>query len=215
MAKTSRAPSLKESVTVQLRYDIITGVLKPGTILRDLEIADRYQVSTSPVREALTQLTLEGLIDMPPNQPKQVSHIDHKSARDMVFVHRLLAIAAYEIGAPRVDAEGLKTMRQAMTEIRRPQTSKDPAAWMRAIRTFNDVVLRAADNRPLRALISTSYSSIERMVVLWRVHGYMRPERLEAILEALERKEPKKAIRSFREMIEQFQRDIESLATFL
>ena len=66
--------TLKESVADQLRRDIVSGALLPGTIIRDLELAQRYEASTSPVREAVTLLTAEGLIEMPPNRPKPVSY---------------------------------------------------------------------------------------------------------------------------------------------
>lgn len=215
MLRKSKTKTLKESVTDRLRQDIVSGLLAPGTIIRDLELAERYDASTSPVREALTLLTAEGLIEMPPNRPKQVAHIDRQSAREHVAVFRLLTLAAYEWGAPRVDAEGVRTMRAALDEIKRNINGGDSQAFISAERAFNDVILRASGNRVLRRQLIQLFSAIERVVVLWQMKGLVHPEMLEAIVQALEAGDPPAAVAHCRELMDQFQRDVDALGPLM
>lgn len=211
-AAVGTAETLKESVLERLRGDIVFGVLPPGTIVRDLELSRRYGASTSPVREALHQLVAEGLIDMPANRPKQVSHLSRKEALELVAVHRLLADAAYVWGAPRVDRSGVEEMRQALEQVEQCSSTGDMRGWSAATGRFNDVILRAADNRSLRRMVSMSFAAIERIVILWKMRGLMDPQALRGILAALEAGQPDEAVFVFRKLFEEFQRDIETLA---
>lgn len=215
MLKQIKTKTLKESVADKLRRDIVSGALPPGTILRDLELAERYDASTSPVREAVTLLTAEGLIDMPSNRPKQVAHIDRQSAREHVAVFRLLTIAAWEWGAPRVDAEGVREMREALEVIKRTVPGCDVRAFITAARAYEDVILRASGNRALRRLMIQLFSVIERVVVLWRMKGFAHPDVMEEVVRALEAGDSDTAVARCRDLMDQFQRDVDALATFL
>lgn len=215
MLRTIKTKTLKESVADKLRRDIVSGVLPPGMIIRDLELAERYAASTSPVREALTLLTTEGLIEMPPNRPKQVAHIDRQSASELVAVFRLLTIAAYEWGAPRVDAEGVREMREALEVIKRTARGDDIQAFIAAARAYEDVILRASGNRALRRQMIQLFSAIERVVVLWRMKGLANPEAMEDVVRALEAGNPTAAVARCRELMDQFQRDVDALAPLM
>lgn len=207
--------TLKESVTDKLRRDIVSGTLAPGTIIRDLELAERYDASTSPVREALTLLTTEGLIEMPPNRPKQVAQIDRQSASELVAVFRLLTLAAYEWGAPRVDAQGVREMREALEVIKRTAHGDDTQTFIAAARAYEDVILRASGNHALRRMMIQTFSAIERVVVLWRVKGMVNPDAMEEVVLALESANPGAAVARCRELMDQFQRDVEALSPLL
>lgn len=211
----SKTKTLKESVADKLRRDIVCGALPPGTIIRDLELAERYDASTSPVREALTLLTAEGLIEMPPNRPKQVAHIDRQSARELVAVFRLLTLSAYEWGAPRVDADGVREMREALEVIKRTASGGDNQAFITAARVYEDVILRASGNRALRRMMIQLFSQIERIVVLWHLKGMVHPELMEKVVHALETGNPDAAVDRCRELMDQFQRDVDALAPLL
>ena len=57
--KVTRAEELR----LQLADDIVRGVLAPGTPLDETDLAVRFNVSRTPVREALRQLTASGLVE--------------------------------------------------------------------------------------------------------------------------------------------------------
>ena len=68
-------PTRTAAVVRQLRNEIVTGELPPGTLIKDAELAARLGVSITPVREAIAQLSVEGLIDIAPNRTRHVTKV--------------------------------------------------------------------------------------------------------------------------------------------
>ena len=57
------APTRADWVDARLRSDILSGALPPGERLVVADLADRYGVSPTPLREALRRLAAEGLVE--------------------------------------------------------------------------------------------------------------------------------------------------------
>jgi DNA-binding GntR family transcriptional regulator len=81
-----QAPSVYELI----REDIISGRLNPNERLKVAELAERYQTSTNPVREALQQLRGEGFVVMEPNRGARVMPIDENFVRDIIEIEVLI-----------------------------------------------------------------------------------------------------------------------------
>ena len=81
-----QAPSVYELI----REDIISGRLNPNERLKVAELADRYETSTNPVREALQQLRGEGFVVMEPNRGARVMPIDENFVRDIIEIEVLI-----------------------------------------------------------------------------------------------------------------------------
>lgn len=71
---SEQAPLSKGAATVyeQLRHQILHGEMGPGTVLQQVELAQRLGVSRTPVRHALQQLTYDGLVEILPGQTARV-----------------------------------------------------------------------------------------------------------------------------------------------
>lgn len=73
-----------------IRRDIVDGLLASGTRLKVAELAERYQTSTIPVREALQQLQGEGIVTFIPNRGASVRPIDEVLIRNIHEVRALV-----------------------------------------------------------------------------------------------------------------------------
>src|SRR5690349_7515214 len=93
--------TLRDAVVRQLREEIVSGALRPGAVIKDAELAARLGFSITPVREALTQLAMEGLIEMPPNRAKRVAPLTRRAAAELSVVMRLLSAPAFAEGVDR------------------------------------------------------------------------------------------------------------------
>ena len=80
------APSVYEMI----REDIVSGRLGPNERLKVAELAERYETSTNPVREALQQLRGEGFVLMEPNRGARVRPIDADFVRDIIEIEVLI-----------------------------------------------------------------------------------------------------------------------------
>ncbi|MCH4565128.1 GntR family transcriptional regulator [Halomonas sp. EGI 63088] len=78
---------IREQVHKTLRREILSCSLRPGEELREKELATRFEVSKSPVRDALQKLEREGLVSVEPRQGYRVTPISLADAKDM-FVFR-------------------------------------------------------------------------------------------------------------------------------
>lgn len=87
---------LREQVYEALRHDILTCNLMPGAEIREAELAVRFEVSKSPVRDALISLEREGLIITTPRQGYRVAPVSISDMLDMFHLRAALERANME-----------------------------------------------------------------------------------------------------------------------
>ena len=89
----------------QLREQILSLALEPGAVLSRAELAARFGVSQTPVREALIHLGEEGLVDVFPQHATVVSPIDIPAALQSHFLRRAIELELVRELVTRPDAE--------------------------------------------------------------------------------------------------------------
>ncbi len=114
-------PLLRESAYAQLRADILSCALPPGAEIREAELAARFQVSKSPVRDALMRLEREGLVISTPRQGYRVAPISVTDVQDMFQLRVALERACME----RI----VRNASDAQLETLEPFRQFDPAQW--------------------------------------------------------------------------------------
>ena len=97
---------IRHQVLDLIRKDILSCGFQPGEELREAELADRYSVSKSPVREALHRLSVEGLIETEPRRGHRVARISIADSRDILDMRETLeASAAKKMAREATDAD--------------------------------------------------------------------------------------------------------------
>lgn len=91
-------------VSTRIRSDIISGVLAPGTKLRETALAKQYAVSRIPVREALRSLEAEGLVESRPYVGSVVAPSPIEDAEDLFEIRIVLESATARRAAKRAAA---------------------------------------------------------------------------------------------------------------
>ncbi|MDF1509812.1 GntR family transcriptional regulator [Robertmurraya sp. DFI.2.37] len=74
----------------ELKRDILSLQLKPGTIISETTLSERYQISRTPIRDILKQLSLEDYINIYPKKGSIVSYIDLESVEQLIFLRSTL-----------------------------------------------------------------------------------------------------------------------------
>ncbi len=87
---------LRDTVYEQLRADLISCALAPGTEIREAELAARFDMSKSPVRDALMRLEREGLVITLPRQGYRVAPVSLTDVLDMFQLRAALERACVE-----------------------------------------------------------------------------------------------------------------------
>ena len=88
--ETSDKYSLRGKVYDRIREDILNGVYKEHEELKEATLGKKMDVSRTPVREALRQLELEGLVEIVPNKGARVTGITKKDIEDIYQIRYLL-----------------------------------------------------------------------------------------------------------------------------
>jgi GntR family transcriptional regulator, rspAB operon transcriptional repressor len=101
---------LREEIYTALRDEILTCDLPPGAELREQELASRFDVSKSPVRESLQLLVREGLVAVVPRQGYRVAPISVSDAHDMFAFRQVLELACLVEAVRRGADAQLKTL---------------------------------------------------------------------------------------------------------
>jgi GntR family transcriptional regulator, rspAB operon transcriptional repressor len=82
--------SIKVEIMNTLKHEILTLALKPGTILSETALSERFQISRTPLRDVLKQLALESYTDIYPKKGNIVSYIDLESVEQITYLRSTL-----------------------------------------------------------------------------------------------------------------------------
>lgn len=146
------APALRNQVYDRLREAIITGTLTPGTRISPSEVAQRYGVSTMPVRDALQLLEQDGLVETSARRWTRVVEADTDA---MAEVGPLVALLEqYAIAAAGIpSAEQIADLRAANRRYADALEAGDTAALIGADAAFHDTLVALAGNPTLERLV--------------------------------------------------------------
>lgn len=130
--KSEEDRTLVELVTRELREAILAGHLKPGERIRQAAVADRYGVSRVPVREALRELQLDGLVRVVPNVGARVVRLDAAELDEIYWLRERFEPAAIAESAPRLDDSQLDAARACIDELNSRAEADEPLQWLAA-----------------------------------------------------------------------------------
>jgi DNA-binding GntR family transcriptional regulator len=146
-----------------LRRLIIGGVLPPGTVLKQAELARLFAVSRTPLREAFRMLQEEGLVSAEPNQRSRVLGLDPAELELLYAARITLESLGVRLTAGRLTREESRDAAAAHREMDRAFKAGDLASWAVAHRRFHRLVVCRCGAPVLRTISSYAERS-ERYV---------------------------------------------------
>jgi DNA-binding GntR family transcriptional regulator len=143
----------RERLTAEIRASIIAGQMAPGEIYSAPVLATRYEVSVTPVREALLDLVKEGLLTPLRNKGFRVVEPSDKDLDEIAQVRDLLEPAAVAEVARIATTQQLAQLRVLAAEIARYAKQGAIEAYLQADRDFHLAVIAATGNSRLIEII--------------------------------------------------------------
>jgi DNA-binding GntR family transcriptional regulator len=145
-----------DDIALVIEEAIVSGELAPGTVLRQEQLSEQFQVSRTPVREALRRLAALGLVSFVPNRGVRVRTIAREELHEAFMVRAELESLATEVAATKFTPEDLAELDAAekrFAGISQQLRSLEPGDerrsimgdWVRANHAFHDVIFRVAD----------------------------------------------------------------------
>lgn len=185
--------SLREKVFRNIREAILEGEYKEGDVLRETTIAHTLNVSRTPVREAIRQLELEGLVYSIPNKETVVIGITPEDVEDIFMIRSRLEGMAARRAAERITEGELKQMKEVL-ELTEFYMSKNDIARISTLdHQFHDLIYNATKSKVLKHVLSDFHTYLkkkrrESLEIPGRIKGLV--EEHTAIFEALRSKDP-------------------------
>jgi DNA-binding GntR family transcriptional regulator len=208
------ATGLAEEIAFRLRAEILDGKLPPGTRLQHEELATRFGVSRTPIREALRQLQAVNLVVVSPNRGASVRVPSRTEVVEMYELRADLEGFACELACERASGADLAELERIQTRLTDTVAGAEQLADVEldnAVGTWNTAfhacVHRAAGNQTLVKHIEDLQSSFPRDSV-WRAIAHdqtalitMNVREHEAIAAALRDRAPGPARRAMRDHV--------------
>jgi DNA-binding GntR family transcriptional regulator len=206
--ETLERDTTAKAVAERLRDEIQEGSLAPGTRLRQNDVARRFGVSTTPVREAFAQLQAEGLVRVDPHRGAVVFRPTPEDLLEFYEIREVLESFAVVRAIPRLSPEVVRGLRGLIDRMRR---TDDARKWLRLNDEFHLRLYECADMPRLAALIenlrdaSTPYI---HMFVAGRPPSERADGEHQAILDACERGDVEAAQRAIRQHLSSAAQDL-------
>lgn len=165
-----------EAVYRETRWRILTGALPPGTAVNQAELAAEFEVSPTPVREALRRLESEGLVIFVAHTMVTVSPLDLKELDELYAIRVNLDSLAGRLAAiNRTDDDMGK-----LEDLLDPAPANEPRGRLERNRAFHRAVYSASGNQQLTLLLDQLWDRTERyriVLVAMEMDGSTRYER--------------------------------------
>lgn len=211
-SSTSPIPGTRAAaVEAELRRLILSGDLPVGTKLRQVEIAQRFGVSTTPVREAFTTLSREGLVQQDAHRGAQVVLPAQDDLSENYEIRELLEPLATEHAVANItdaDLTALRAQHKRMQDGRKIADRAEAEAERKdANREFHRIIYDAAQRPRLAALIEQLRNSADVFLSIAAsrppvtYHQQANREHA-AIIAALKARDKRKAGEAMREHLE-------------
>ena len=151
---------LRETVYEQLRADMISCKLAPGAELREAELAARFDMSKSPVRDALMRLESEGLVITLPRQGYRVAPVSLTDVLDMFHLRAALERACME----RIVAQASDEQLRELDAFRHFDASAWDGGFIAFNRAFHRRIAELGGNARMRDQLLDLIDLLERAV---------------------------------------------------
>lgn len=149
--RRSRVGTAADQIRQALEQDILTNRLLPGDRLDETRLAERFGISRTPVREALSQLAASGLVEIRRNRGATVTRLGLAELVEMFEVMAELEGMCGRLAAQRASEQELTALQEAHEDCARHAAAGQSDDYYKANMAFHEAIYRASHNRFLAA----------------------------------------------------------------
>ncbi len=196
---------LRDEIRDQLIEEILSGRLAPGERIVEMRIAQQFDVSQAPVREALRDLDLLGFVVSSPFRGAIVRQISVEELVQLYPIRAVLEGLAARHAAKRIDAATLKKLEGLLTTMRTAAAKGDHRRAVEADFAFHLTIVEASGNRLLQQIWDRMRLATTTFLTVSKSHHSLKEivERHAAVVDALRTQDPDTAERALRMHIEE------------
>lgn len=160
---TALSTTFPAAIADQLRREILTGALPPGSLVKERDHAERLGVSRTPLREAVRILAKEGLVTLRPLRSPLVTDLTRREALDEVAVLRLLELYGGELACAHASDAQIAEIARLAGIVDATHATGDKVEVFDTDMRMHRAIVAAGHN----AALERAYS--EHLARLWRI----------------------------------------------
>ena len=152
---------VSERIYLALRQEIMRCEIVPGTTLDAASIASQYDVSKTPVRDAMQKLAADGLVTILPRSGYRVAPITFQAVHDILDMRAAIGPHAARQAARYATPAEIVLLRQIVREYAAPM---DIGTMQQVARRFHLAIARCSRNKRVVTLSETLFDELERLL---------------------------------------------------
>jgi DNA-binding GntR family transcriptional regulator len=166
MKKKSKHVSLRQKVYEQIKHDIITCRLSPGEPLSEGRFVDRFKVSKTPIREALTSLQQDRLVEYTPNRGFIVAPVSYIDVQEIFEARLFYETALFKMALKHITDEDIELLNNYSKVEYNLEDAEAIELYQQANHDFHMSIARIARNSRLYWHYNTILDEAQRLIYL-------------------------------------------------
>jgi len=159
-------PNISDRVYEILSQQIINHKLKPGSRLREKQLAEQFGVSRTPLRDALNRLAQDGFVTIEPRKGASIKEFNIDDVREVYDIRMALEGLAARLAATKPDIRQLEKLKAQFVK-------SDTRTLLRADTDLHDLVVSSSGYKKLEGILNNIYNLIQA----FRAAGYASKKR--------------------------------------
>lgn len=189
--------SMREKVYDTLKQMIIDGVIKPGERIIETEYSNKFQISRTPIREAIRMLELEGLVESQTTGGVIVKTLTREEISEIYKIRIALESLIIEEIIKKINNQDIKKLEKVLKNTKKAFEVKDIEKVFSLFTEFNQILYDIASLPKVTGMINNINLYLKRFRKLSIDNPSRKEEAFEdhvQILEAIKNKELSTAI---------------------
>lgn len=166
----SRRP-LHDDLVEHLRDLIVRGELAPGSKVQEQALCERFQVSRTPIREALRSLATEGLVVLTPRRGATIAEVTRQDLEEAFPIVGALEALAGELACRKITDREIDRARALQAQLVAAHEAGDLASYSAANAATHRLILDVADNPLLAQMLKSLDGRVRRARYLVNLSG--------------------------------------------
>lgn len=196
--------SLADQIYEHLKARILHGDIKPGERMMQVPVAEKLNISRTPVRDAFRRLEQDGLVEKLPQGGVRVSIIPEETVQEVFGIRRVLETYALQIACAKIKAEEITLLKNLKYQAREILAAKElsPETKIRQLfelnSRFHEIIYGATGNIYLLNILNNLRNIVNRLRYLGLQVGETWKEVWEEhaqLINCLEKRDKKRAIK--------------------
>jgi DNA-binding GntR family transcriptional regulator len=170
-----RHQTLREKILETIREAILKGTLRAGEKVAEPELAERFGISRTPIREAFRQLESEGYLTVIPRKGAVVTSLSERDVEEFYAIKSILEGYAARIAAEKLSERDLERLEAINDRLEQLASEGDIKTYFRVHNEFHELFIKASGNEKLIELIGQLMMKFNRL----RMASLSLPGRME------------------------------------